>query len=381
MYSQVYLDLCEIKNSKIVRMTLKKVALDKIHRALEAQMVPFAGYEMPMKYSSVIQEHKTVRSGVGVFDVSHMGEFLVQGAEAKSLIQKVSTNDVNKLYDGKAQYSCLTNENGGIIDDLLIYQFNEQEFMLVVNAANIEKDWKWINKHNNFKVELTDLSEKTSLLAVQGPKALEVCQRLTDLDLTQVKYYDFATTSFADVNDVIVSATGYTGSGGFELYFPNKYAEKIWEALFKAGKKNNIQPIGLGARDTLRLEMGLCLHGNDIDENTTPLEANLGWITKINTQFIGSDKLAKLKQEGIERKLVGFEMIDKGIPRKGYEIFSEQKEKIGVVTSGSQSPSLGVGIGLGYVDKKFSDPETKLLISIRNKFLTAEIIKLPFFRK
>ena len=361
-------------------MDSKKVALNDVHEDLGAQMVSFAGYLMPLKYTSVLQEHKTVRSSVGIFDVSHMGEFLIEGPEAKDLLQKVTTNDIEKLFDGRAQYSCFTNEKGGIVDDLLVYRISENKYMTVVNASNIEKDWKWINSHNNFNAQLTNISDNTCLFAIQGPKAIDVCQKLTSIDLSEVSFYNFRIGDFDGVSDVVISATGYTGSGGFELYINSKEAEKIWNDLLKAGKRYSIQPAGLAARDTLRLEMGLCLYGNDIDDNTTPLEAGLGWITKLDTNFIGSEPLRSQKEKGIEKKLIGFEMIDKGIPRKGYEIYNEDQKLIGEVTSGTQSPSLGVGIGMGYVKKEFSKPETKLLIKIRNKYLTAEVVKLPIYR-
>ena len=361
-------------------MDLRKIALNDVHEESGAQMVPFAGYLMPLKYTSVMQEHKTVRSGVGIFDVSHMGEFIVEGPEARDLLQKLTTNDINKLVDGKAQYSCLTNEKGGIVDDLLVYRINENKYMTVVNASNIEKDWNWINSQNNFNAEVINISEDTCLFAVQGPKAMDVCQKLTSIDLSEISFYNFRIGEFDGVPNVVISATGYTGSGGFELYINRKDAVKIWKDLLAAGKRFGIQPAGLAARDTLRLEMGLCLYGNDIDDKTTPLEAGLGWITKLNTDFIGSGPLKAQKEKGIGKKLVGFEMIDKGIPRKGYEIYNEDKELIGEVTSGTQSPSLGMGIGMGYVKKLYSEPETKLLVKIRNKFLTAEIVKLPIYR-
>ncbi|MFW5761671.1 MAG: glycine cleavage system aminomethyltransferase GcvT [Cyclobacteriaceae bacterium] len=361
-------------------MSLKEIALGKIHESLGAQMVPFAGYNMPLKYSSLIEEHKAVRTGVGVFDVSHMGEFLVRGPEAADLIQWISSNDATTLYDGKAQYSCLPNEKGGIVDDFLIYQFRKDYFMLVVNASNIEKDWNWINSQNKFKAELENISDRTSLFAVQGPKAQQVCQRLTPEDLSTIDYYHFRQNVFADVPEVIISATGYTGSGGFELYVPNESVEKVWNHLMEAGKEEGIVPVGLGARDTLRLEKGFCLYGNDINDHTSPLEAGLGWITKLDTDFVGADVIRKQKEAGIQRKLVGFEMIDRGIPRQGYEIYDSAENKIGVVTSGSQSPIMNKGIGLGYVSKEQAKAGNTIYINIRNKMLKAELVKLPIYK-
>ncbi len=361
-------------------MSLKQVALNNIHESLGAQMVPFAGYNMPLKYSSLIEEHKSVRTNVGIFDVSHMGEFLVSGPEAAKLIQWVSSNDATKLYDGKAQYSCLPNEKGGIVDDFLIYQFKKDYFMLVVNASNIEKDWNWINSQNKFKAELENISDRTSLFAVQGPNAQQVCQKLTPEDLSTVEYYHFRQNVFADAPEVIISATGYTGAGGFELYVPNESAEKVWNKIMDAGKEEGILPVGLGARDTLRLEKGLCLYGNDITDDTSPLEAGLGWITKLDTDFVGADFIRKQKEEGITRKLVGFEMIDRGIPRQGYEIYDEDENKIGTVTSGSQSPMMNKGIGLGYIKKELAKAGNKIYIKVRNKMLLAELVKLPIYK-
>jgi aminomethyltransferase len=361
-------------------MSLKQVALNNIHKSLGAQMVPFAGYNMPLKYSSLIEEHKSVRTNVGIFDVSHMGEFLIRGPEAAKLIQWVSSNDATKLYDGKAQYSCLPNEKGGIVDDFLIYQFKKDYFMLVVNASNIEKDWNWINSQNKFKVELENISDRTSLFAVQGPNAQQVCQKLTPEDLSTVEYYHFRQNVFADAPEVIISATGYTGAGGFELYVPNESAEKVWNKIMDAGKEEGILPVGLGARDTLRLEKGLCLYGNDITDDTSPLEAGLGWITKLDTDFVGADFIRKQKEEGITRKLVGFEMIDRGIPRQGYEIYDEDENKIGTVTSGSQSPMMNKGIGLGYIKKELAKAGNKIYIKVRNKMLLAELVKLPIYK-
>ena len=362
-------------------MELKKVALNDLHEQLGAKMVPFAGYNMPVRYSSDIEEHNTVRNGVGVFDVSHMGEFMVTGPKALALIQKVTTNDASKLEIGKAQYSCLTNEDGGIVDDLIVYKLADLEYMLVVNASNIEKDWAWINKYNSEGADLKNSSDDISLFAIQGPLAEKALQPLTKVDLSQMKFYTFERASFAGASDVIISATGYTGSGGFEIYVPNEHAQEVWNKIFEAGKPYNIKPIGLGARDTLRLEMGYCLYGNDLDDNTSPLEAGLGWITKFSKDFTNSDQLLKQKSEGVKRKLVGFELIDRGIPRAGYEILNENGTLIGKVTSGTQSPTLGKGIGMGYVDAPFADVGREIYISVRNKKLKAEIVKMPFYKK
>jgi len=361
-------------------MSLKQIALNNIHESLGAQMVPFAGYNMPLKYSSLIEEHKAVRTNVGIFDVSHMGEFLVSGSEAAELIQWISSNDATKLYDGKAQYSCLPNDKGGIVDDFLIYQFRKDYFMLVVNASNIEKDWNWINSQNKFNAQLENISDRTSLFAVQGPKAQQVCQKLTPEDLSTIEYYHFRQNVFADAPEVLISATGYTGSGGFELYVPNESAEKVWNKILEAGKEEEILPVGLGARDTLRLEKGLCLYGNDISDETSPLEAGLGWITKLDTEFVGAEIIRKQKEAGIARKLVGFEMIDRGIPRQGYEIYDEAENKIGEVTSGSQSPMMNKGIGLGYVKKEVAKSGTTIYIKVRNKMIKAELVKLPIYK-
>ncbi len=363
---------------------MKNTALTQKHVELGAKMVPFAGYNMPVQYEGVNQEHETVRNGVGVFDVSHMGEFLLEGENALALIQKISSNDASKLVDGKAQYSCLPNYDGGIVDDLIIYRFNENKYLLVVNAANIDKDWNWIAKHNEeggFNVKMTNQSDEISLLAIQGPKAAEAMQSLTDIDLLNMKYYTFQVGTFAGVNNVMVSATGYTGSGGFEIYFSNNDAQTIWEAVFKAGKDFGIKPIGLAARDTLRLEMGYCLYGNDIDDTTSPIEAGLGWITKFTKDFINSDNLKKQKEEGVARKLVGFEMLERAIPRNGYNIVDSNGTVIGNVTSGTMSPSLGKGIGLGYVPTELATADSEILIQIRKKAVPAKVIKLPFYKK
>jgi aminomethyltransferase len=362
-------------------MEIKKLEIHDLHLKMGGKMVPFAGYEMPLKYSSELEEHKTVRSGVGIFDVSHMGEFLIEGDGALELVQKLTCNDASKLLPGKAQYSCLMNPAGGIVDDLIVYHLAESRFMMVVNASNIEKDWDWINKQNNVPAKLTDISDETCLLAVQGPSAKNVLQKLTSLQLGEIEYYSFNTGEIAGVKDVIVSATGYTGSGGFELFFHRQHAATIWQSILDAGVKFDIKPVGLGARDTLRLEMGFCLYGHELTDNTSPLEAGLGWIVKMNKSFIGQDVLKIQKEKGIEKKLVGFEMIDKGIPRQGYELLNEQQEPIGTVTSGSQSPSMGFGIGMGYVKTPFSAIHTKLYVKVRNKLLTAEVVKTPFYRK
>ena len=359
---------------------MKKTALTHVHEALGAKMVPFAGYNMPVQYEGVNVEHQTVRESVGVFDVSHMGEFILKGEHALDLIQKVCTNDAAKLVDGKAQYSCMPNGEGGIVDDLLIYRIDEQTYMLVVNASNIEKDWNWIQKHNSWGVEMKDISDQTSLLAVQGPKAAEALQSLTDVDLKNMAYYTFDKGTFAGEENVIISATGYTGAGGFEIYIPNASAESIWNQVFEAGKDLGIKPIGLAARDTLRLEMGFCLYGNDIDDSTSPLEAGLGWITKFTKDFVDADRLKAQKEAGVSRKLVAFEITGKGIPRQGYELTNGKGEVIGKVTSGTMSPSLKKAIGLGYVDIAYAAADTPIAVAIRNKEIEAKVVKLPFFK-
>src|SRR6202000_1268221 len=345
---------------------MKNTALTDKHIQLGAKMVPFAGYNMPVQYAGINAEHETVRKGVGVFDVSHMGEFILKGDKALDLIQRVTSNDASKLYDGKVQYSCLPNEDGGIVDDLLVYRIDEKTYMLVVNASNIEKDWNWISKYNTEGAEMKDISDRTSLLAVQGPKAAEALQSLTDIDLGSMEYYTFKKGTFAGIDNVLVSATGYTGAGGFEVYFDNANAEHIWNAIFKAGEPFGVKPIGLGARDTLRLEMGFCLYGNDIDDTTSPLEAGLGWVTKFNKEFTNSSALQNQKQAGVKQKLVGFEMIDRGIPRHDYEIVDGAGTLIGKVTSGTQSPSLQKAIGMGYVKTEFSKEGTDIYIKIRD---------------
>jgi aminomethyltransferase len=359
---------------------MKNTALTDIHIQAGAKMVPFAGYNMPVQYTGINAEHETVRKAVGVFDVSHMGEFILKGDHALDLIQKVTSNDASKLYDGKVQYSCLPNEDGGIVDDLLVYRINEKTYLLVVNASNIEKDWNWISKYNNLGVDMKNISDRTSLLAIQGPKAAEALQSLTDIDLASMEYYTFKKGTFAGVDNVLVSATGYTGAGGFEVYFDNEHAEKVWAAIFKAGEPYGIKPIGLGARDTLRLEMGFCLYGNDIDDTTSPLEAGLGWVTKFNKEFTNSAALQAQKQAGVSRKLVGIEMIDRGIPRHDYEITDADGNVIGKVTSGTQSPSLQKPIGMGYVKTEFAKEGTEIYIKIRDNKIKAMVAKPPFYK-
>jgi len=357
---------------------MKNTALTEKHIALGAKMVPFAGYNMPVTYEGINAEHATVRNGVGVFDVSHMGEFILKGENALDLIQRVTSNDASKLHDGKVQYSCLPNKDGGIVDDLLVYRIDEKTYMLVVNASNIEKDWNWIEQFNTNGVEMHNISDQTSLLAIQGPKAADALQSLTDVNLAAMEYYTFVKGTFAGIENVVISATGYTGAGGFEIYFENQYADQIWDAIFEAGKAQNIKPIGLGARDTLRLEMGFCLYGNDIDDTTSPIEAGLGWITKFSKPFTNSEALQAQKEAGIQKKLVGFEMIDRGIPRHDYEIADAEGNVIGRVTSGTQAPSLQKAIGMGYVAKDFAKEGTEVFINIRNTPIKAKVVKFPF---
>lgn len=360
---------------------MKSTPFTQKHIALGAKMAEFAGYNMPISYTGINDEHASVRNNAGVFDVSHMGEFILKGHDALDLIQRVTTNDASKLSIGKAQYSCLTNNEGGIVDDLLVYCVEENKvYMLVVNASNIEKDWNWISKHNIHNAEMYNISDKTCLLAIQGPNATKILQPLTEMDILNLKYYTFAKGRFAGVENVLISATGYTGAGGVEIYFEDKddAADKIWDAIFEAGKAQGIKPIGLGARDTLRLEMGYCLYGNDIDDTTSPLEGGLGWITKFTKDFKAKNILEKQKSEGVQRRLVGFEMIEKGIPRHDYEIKDFSGMTIGKVTSGTQSPSLGKAIGLGYVSTVFSNIDTKIYIKVRDKLLQAKVVKLPF---
>ena len=359
---------------------MKNTALTNTHINLGAKMVPFAGYNMPIQYKGLMVEHLNVRSGVGVFDVSHMGEFFIQGEHATALIQKITSNDVSVLVDGQVQYSCMPNLDGGIIDDLLVYRYNSEKYMLVVNASNIEKDWNWIQQFNSNGVSITNKSDEYSLLAVQGPKAVQALQSLTDIDLSAMKYYTFEVGAFCGIEDVIISATGYTGAGGFEIYFKNEHAEIIWKTIFEAGKPFNIMPIGLAARDTLRLEMGFCLYGNDIDDTTSPLEAGLGWITKFTNEFNNSANLLKEKENGVSRRRVGFIMQEKGIPRKDYLIVDADRNTIGKVSSGTMSPSLEQAIGMGYVQKEFSKVGSEIFIQIRNKQLKAEVVKLPFYK-
>jgi aminomethyltransferase len=359
---------------------MNNTALTDKHISLGAKMVPFAGYNMPVQYEGINAEHTTVRKAVGVFDVSHMGEFILKGEDALDLIQRVISNDASKLYDGKVQYAYLPNEDGGIVDDLLVYRIDERTYMLVVNASNIEKDWNWITKFNTKSVEMHNISDKTSLLAVQGPKAAEALQSLTEIDLASMEYYTFTKGVFAGVDNVVVSATGYTGAGGFEIYCDNEHAEKIWNAIFEAGAPFNIKPIGLGARDTLRLEMGFCLYGNDIDDTTSPIEAGLGWVTKFSKAFTNSEALLAEKEAGVKRRLIGFEMIDRGIPRHDYEIVDEAGNVIGKVTSGTQSPSLQKAIGMGYVSKENAKEGSEIYISIRNNKIKAKVVKFPFYK-
>jgi len=343
-------------------------------------MVPFAGYNMPVQYSGINDEHLAVRESVGVFDVSHMGEFILKGENALDLIQGITSNDASKLIDGKVQYSYFPNDSGGIVDDILVYRIDEKTYMLVVNASNIEKDWNWISSHNDNNVEIHNISDNTTLLAVQGQKSTDVLQGLTKMDMHAMKYYTFEKGIFAGVENVLVSATGYTGAGGFEIFFENQHAENIWNAIFKAGEEFDIKPIGLGARDTLRLEMGFCLYGNDIDDTTSPIEAGLGWITKFTKDFVNSDELLAQKNNGVSKKLVGFEMIERGIPRHDYKINDADGNVIGRVTSGTMSPALKKGIGMGYVQSFFSDPDTEIFIDIRNKSVKAKVVKLPFYK-
>ena len=343
-------------------------------------MVPFAGYNMPVQYEGVNIEHETVRKAVGVFDVSHMGEFIVRGEGAFELDQKVTSNDVSVLIDGKIQYSCLPNETGGIVDDLLVYRIDAKTYMLVVNASNIDKDWSHISKYNTEGVEMINISDKTTLLAVQGPKAAEALQSLTDINLSEMTYYTFEKGVFAGVENVLVSATGYTGSGGFEIYFDNEHADKIWNAVFEAGAAQNIRPVGLAARDTLRLEMGFCLYGNDIDDTTSPIEAGLGWVTKFTNEFTNSAALLKQKEEGLAKRLVGFELIDRGIPRQGYPIVDVEGNEIGIVTSGTMGPSLKKAVGLGYVKTGHHRKETEIYILIRDKKIKAQVTRPPFYK-
>ena len=362
---------------------MKNTALTKIHEALGAKMVPFAGYNMPVSYEGVNAEHETVRKGVGVFDVSHMGEFLVSGDNALDLLQWICSNDISKINVGGAQYNCFPNDKGGIVDDLIVYRIKENQYMLVVNASNIDKDWAWIEQQNElkgFNADLRNISEGHSLLAIQGPKAVEAMQSLTDTDLAGIKFYNFKVAPFAGLDHVIISATGYTGSGGFEIYCKNEEAEQLWKAVLEAGADWGIKPIGLAARDTLRLEMGYCLYGNDIDETTSPLEAGLGWVTKFTKNFIYSDYLKAQKEAGLRQRLVGFVMDERGIPRKGYDIVDDADNKIGHVTSGTMGPSVDKGIGMGYVDVAFAKADSKINVQIRKKLVPATVVKTPFYK-
>ena len=359
---------------------MKKTALYNKHIEFQAKMIPFAGYEMPVQYSGVNHEHINVRNNVGVFDVSHMGEFLVKGENALKLIQKISSNDASSLFPGRAQYSYLPNKEGGIIDDMIVYMIEENHYMLVVNASNIEKDWLWISSQNNMGVDLINISKNITLIAVQGPKSLELLQNYTDLNLSSIKFYHFKKGIFAGFNDIIISATGYTGSGGFELYIPNKHAEVIWDLLFSSDSKYNVLPTGLAARDTLRLEMGYCLYGNDINDFTSPISAGLSWVTKFNKEFIGKDIIQNHKLQGTQNKLVAFELLERGIPRKDYEIMNADGKLVGKVTSGTMGPSVKKAIGMGYVNTDFSNFGNSIFINIRNRSIPAKIVKLPFFK-
>jgi len=361
---------------------MKNTAFLKMHEAMGAKIVPFAGYNMPVQYEGVIIEHETVRKSVGVFDVSHMGEFWVKGPKALDFIQWVTSNDASKLVDGKIQYSCFPNGKGGIVDDLLVYRINAETYLLVVNAANIDKDWAWCNSQNKVGATLYNASDEISQLAIQGPNALKAMQKLTSTPVTNMEYYTFKKLDFAGVKDVIFSTTGYTGAGGCEIYFANQDADKIWKAVFEAGKEYGIKPIGLAARDTLRLEMGFCLYGNDIDDTTSPIEAGLGWITKFTDQknFIDKELLLKHKKEGVSRKLIGFELIDKGIARHEYEIIDKDGNNIGIVTSGSMAPSLQKAIGMGYVKTTFATEGSEIFVKVRNKALKAKVVKFPFYK-
>jgi len=359
---------------------MKNTALTTTHEALGAKMVPFAGYNMPVQYEGVNIEHETVRKDVGVFDVSHMGEFLIEGPNALNLIQKVCSNDASKLTIGKAQYSCIPNDDGGVVDDLIIYQIKEETYLLVVNASNIEKDWNWISSKNDVGAVMKNISEDYSLLAIQGPKAIEAMQSITSHDLSAIKFYNFVVGDFAGVDNVIISATGYTGSGGFEIYCKNNEVKQVWDNVFKAGADFGIKPIGLAARDTLRLEMGYCLYGNDINDTTSPIEAGLGWITKFTKTFTNSEALEAEKARGAARKLVAFQLDERGVPRQGYDIVDGEGQKIGEVTSGTMSPSLGKGIGLGYVPTVLAGVDSKINIQIRKNAVPATVVKLPFYK-
>ncbi|HTN21972.1 MAG TPA: glycine cleavage system aminomethyltransferase GcvT [Pelobium sp.] len=359
---------------------MKTTALTAKHISLGAKMVPFAGFNMPVQYAGINAEHEAVRNSVGVFDVSHMGEFILKGEKALDLIQQVTSNDASKLFDGKIQYAYLPNKTGGIVDDLLVYRIDDKTYMLVVNASNIEKDWDWISGFNTYGVEMKNISDRTSLLAVQGPNAAKALQGLTDIKLDEMDYYTFKKGTFAGFDNILISATGYTGAGGFEIYFDNAYADAIWDAIFKAGEAYDIKPIGLAARDTLRLEMGFCLYGNDIDDTTSPFEAGLGWVTKFTKDFTNSDFLKKQKENGVNKKLIGFEMVERGIPRHDYEVVDADANVIGKVTSGTQSPSLQKAIGLAYVRTDFANDGQEIFIKIRDNKVKANVVKFPFYK-
>lgn len=361
---------------------MKRTPFTHFHEELGAKMAPFAGYSMPIEYSGIIDEHVTVRTGLGVFDVSHMGEIWVKGPKALAFIQKMTSNDASVLTNGKVQYSCFPNGKGGIVDDLLVYKWDDQKYLLVVNASNTEKDWNWLVANNDMGVELENASDHIAQIAVQGPKTAEALQSLTDINLSEIPYYSFAVGQFAGVENVIISATGYTGAGGFEIYMYNSDADKVWKGVMEAGKAAGIKPIGLGARDTLRLEMGFALYGNDIDDSTSPIEAGLGWVTKFvdGKEFIDKAILAEQKAKGVSRKLVGFEMIDRGIPRHDYELADADGNIIGKVTSGTQSPSLSLGVGMGYVKSDFAKIGTEIFVLVRNRKLKAKICKTPFVK-
>ncbi len=355
-------------------------SLSHIHESLGAKMIPFAGFNMPVQYTGVTLEHLNVREHVGVFDVSHMGEFIIRGEGAFELVQKITSNDVSKLVDGKVQYSCLPNGNGGIVDDLLVYRISANTYLLVVNASNIQKDWDWISTHNTSGAVMENISARTSLLAVQGPKATLAIQSLTDMNLSEMNYYTFQKGVFAGKENVLISTTGYTGAGGFEIYVKNEDVEDVWNAVMESGKSHHILPTGLAARDTLRLEMGFCLYGNDIDDSTSPIEAGLGWITKFTNDFVDSDRLKKQKENGVDRTLVGFELIDKGVPRQGYDVLNDRNETIGTVTSGTMSPSMKKAIGLAYIPKAMKTVGSEIFISVRKKRLKAKVVSLPFYK-
>ena len=360
---------------------MKNTALTAVHESLGAKIVPFAGYNMPVQYEGINIEHETVRKGVGVFDVSHMGEFLIEGPKALELIQKVTSNDASKLELGDAQYSCFPNENGRIVDDLICYRIKEETYLLVVNASNIDKDWGWISKYNEaIGAEMKNISDAYSLLAIQGPKAIEAMQSITSIDLSAIPFYKFKVGDFAGIENVIISATGYTGSGGFEIYCKNEEAQQVWDKVFEAGADFGIKPIGLAARDTLRLEMGYCLYGNDINDTTSPIEAGLGWITKFTKDFVNSENLKAQKENGVTRRLVAFELDERGIPRHDYPIVDVEGNEIGIVTSGTMSPSLKKGIGMGYVTKEQSKRDSKIYIQVRKKAIPATIVRLPFYK-